>query len=121
MGLLTEGRHTADYISSEANGTRSREVVTLLAGNNLAPGAVLGRVTASGKYTAVDPVADDGSQNASAVLYDDVDASAADAAAVVTARDTEVVGSALTWKTGSTDEQIAEGVAQLATHGIVAR
>ena len=31
MTVYTEGRHAAEHIASEANGTRSREVVTLLA------------------------------------------------------------------------------------------
>lgn len=52
---------------------------TVLSGNNLARGTVLGRITASGKYVAVDSTAVDGSQNPYGILADDTDASSADA------------------------------------------
>ncbi|MCP4635624.1 MAG: head decoration protein, partial [Methyloversatilis sp.] len=51
MTVLTEGRHPAEYILSEANGYRSREVGTLLTGNKLVSGTVLGRITVGGKLT----------------------------------------------------------------------
>ncbi|MEJ2803844.1 head decoration protein [Comamonadaceae bacterium PP-2] len=121
MGTLNEGRHTGEYIVSEANGTRSRQVVTLLLGNDLEPGAVLGKVTASGKYAAVDPAAEDGRETAAAILYDAVDASTADQVAVVTARDSEVAADALSWKAGSSPAEIAAGVAALAAVGIIVR
>lgn len=121
MTVLTDGRHTAEYIASEANGTRSRDVVTLITGQNLAPGAVLGKITASGKYTAVDPAASDGSQTAAAVLFDPVDASAADKPAVVTLRDTEVKAVALVWPSGISGPDKTTALGQLASLGILAR
>lgn len=121
MTVLTEGPHTAGYLISEANGTRSREVITLLEGNNLSPGAVLGKITASGKYAALAPAATDGSEKAAAVLYAGVDATAADKPAVITARDAEVQAAELTWPVGATPEQKTTALAQLATLGIVAR
>ncbi len=51
-------------------------------GQALEAGAVLGKVTASGKYKAFDPAAVDGSEAAAGVLYGAVDASAADAEGV---------------------------------------
>ena len=53
--------------------------VTILTGNNLTRGTVLGTVTASGKCVAVDNSKSDGSQTAYAVLADDVDATDGDA------------------------------------------
>ncbi len=44
MTTLTEGPRTAGYLISEANGTRSREVVTLASGGVYLPGTVLGKV-----------------------------------------------------------------------------
>lgn len=44
MPVLTEARHAGEFILSEANGTRARENITVLSGQKLAAGAVLGRV-----------------------------------------------------------------------------
>ena len=79
MPVLTEGRYAGEFIVSEGNGKISRETVTVLSGQNLQAGAVLGKVTASGKYKALDPAAADGSQIATVILYDAVNASAAEA------------------------------------------
>jgi len=58
--------------------------VTLAGGQGvLKKGAVLGKVTADGKYKLVDKNAADGSQVASVVLAEDVDTSAGDQPAVV--------------------------------------
>lgn len=51
MTTFTEGRHAGECIVSEANGTRSRETVTLAASQDLEAGTVLGRLT--GTATAV--------------------------------------------------------------------
>ena len=121
MTTLTEGRHTGEYIVSEANGTLSRDVVTLITGQNLQPGAVLGKITASGKYTLLAPAAGDGSQAAAAVLFAEVNATAADKAAVVTARDTEVAVAGLAWPAGITGGQKITATAELKALGIVIR
>lgn len=121
MTVLTDGRHTAEYIASEANGTRSREVVTLITGQNLPAGSVLGKITASGKYTALAPAASDGSEDAAAVLFDNVNATAADKPAVISARDTEVKAVALTWPNGISGPDKTTALGQLAALGIVAR
>lgn len=52
--------------------------VTILAGQNLARGAVVGRVTASGKYVLSASAAGDGSQTPVGILVQDTDATAAD-------------------------------------------
>ena len=90
MPVLTEGRYAGEFIVSEGNGKISRETITVLSGQNRQAGAVLGEVTASGKYKALDPAAVDGSQTAAGVLYDAVDASAADAEGVAVVRLAEV-------------------------------
>lgn len=128
MQVQELGPGTACYLVSEANGTRSREVVTIAQGQNLLPGAVLGKVTATGKYVAVDPVngsgeggTPDGSQTAVAVLFAAVDTTAAEKPGVITARDTEVAAHALAWPAGTTEPQKTAALAQLAAVGIVAR
>lgn len=42
---LTEGQHTGEFIESESNGYRSRETVTILSGQTVKAGHVLGKVT----------------------------------------------------------------------------
>lgn len=59
------------------------EPVTILAGQNLARGALLGRITASGKYISSLSAAADGSQTPTAILAETIDATAADKAAIV--------------------------------------
>ena len=119
---------TACYLVSEANGTRSRDVITLAQGHNCLPGTVLAKVSATGKYKPVDPAngsgqgeTPDGSQTALAVLFAAVDATAAEKAAVITARDAEVEAAALIWPTAITTNQKTAALGQLATVGIVAR
>lgn len=112
---------TASYLVSEANGTRSREVVTVAKGHQLQPGAVLGAVEATGQFVPVDPTATDGSETAVAVLFAEVDSTDAERAAVVTARDAEVAAHALGWPAGMTEPQKSTALAKLAARGIVAR
>ena len=121
MKVQEMGPGTACYLVSEANGTRSREVVTIAQGHNLLPGAVLGKVTTSGEYTTLSPTNDNGSQNAIAVLFAAVDSTAAAHAAVITARDAEVAAHALVWPEDMTEPQKNAALAQLAAVGIVAR
>lgn len=112
---------TASYLVSEANGTRSREVVTIAKGHHLQPGTVLAAIEATGQLVPVDPAADDGRQTAVAVLFAEVDSTEAERAAVVTARDAEVAAHALVWPAGMTEPQKTAALAQLAARGIVAR
>ena len=66
MPVLTEGRYAGEFVVSEGNGKISRETITVLSGQTLQAGRVLGKVTASGKYKALDPAAVDGSEAAPA-------------------------------------------------------
>lgn len=117
MATLNETNHAGEFLLSEARGDRSREEVTILSGENLLTGQVLGKVTASGKYVAYDDVAVDGSETAVAVLYRDTDASAADKEALVIMRDAEVSAAKLVW--GAADS--AAGTVDLAASGVIAR
>lgn len=68
MTILTEGKRTAEFIVSEANGYRSREEVTVDAtGGALSAGAVLGKVTTAGAASVAD-----GSNTGDGVLTVDV-------------------------------------------------
>lgn len=100
MATLTEPIHAGEFLLSEGNGQISRENVTIAAGQNLAAGTVVGQITASGKYAAHDPEAEDGTENAAGVLYAAVNAADDDKKGVIIARLAEVAGTALT---GDTD------------------
>jgi hypothetical protein len=109
----TEATRAGEFLLSEANGARSREPITLT-GGAFPAGQVLGKITASGKYTAYDATATDGSETAAAILYEAVDASTADATGVGVVRDAEVKGALLT-------DNDAAGTAALAALGIIVR
>lgn len=120
MSSKTENPRTGDFLLSEANGTYSRENVILDTGV-LDAGTVLGKITASGKYVILAPAAEDGSEDAAAILWSRADASVADAAVVVIARDAEVKADALIWPAGITAPQKTAAIAQLNALGIVLR
>ena len=54
---LQEGRDAGEFVVSEGNGSISRETITVLSGETIEAAAVLGKVTASGKFKALDPAA----------------------------------------------------------------
>lgn len=120
MATLTEGRHAGEFIVSEANGARSREAMTIDAGS-LEAGTVLGRVTATGKYVALAPGSEGGSEAAAGILYAAVDATAADAEGVAIVRDAEVNGAELTWPAGISGSDKTAAVAALAALGVIVR
>jgi len=109
------------FIVSEGSGSISRDSITVLSGENLAAGAVLGKITASGKFVELDPGGAGGAEVAVAVLYDAVDASAADAPGVAITRLAEVNQLELVWITGITGPQTLTAEAELALQYIIAR
>lgn len=115
-----------DLIKREFDPDYSRETVTLKAGTAYPLGAVLGRITADGKYT-LSPVASAagtaGAEIACAVLLAPVDATAADTQAVALVRGPVIVADAALQfhSTVDTDSERADKRRQLAAHGIVVR
>jgi len=98
MTVLVEPRHPGEFILSEANGQRSREAITIAAGAGvIAPGTVLGKVTATGKYVASAVGATDGSQIPSAINIYGADATGVDVSVSAIVRDAEVNGACLTY------------------------
>ena len=74
MSVLTNELTLGDLLKYEEESLYSRDQVTVAAGQNLRIGTVLGRVDANGKVKALDPAATDGTQIATAVLLQSVDA-----------------------------------------------
>jgi hypothetical protein len=121
MPELQEGRYAGEFVVSEGNGKISRETITVVSGETLEAGAVLGKITASGKYKALDPAAVDGSEAAAAILYDAVDASVADAEGVAIARLAEVNAAELVWPDGITGGEKTTALGELAALNIISR
>lgn len=78
MSVLTNELTLGDLLKYEEESLYSRDQVTVAAGQNLRIGTVLGRVDANGKVKALDPAATDGTQIATAVLLQSVDATTGD-------------------------------------------
>jgi hypothetical protein len=124
--VFNEGRHAAEFILSEAEGTRSRDNVTLYGGftgaDKLKPGTVLGKLTSGGKYVASPASGADGSQTGVAVLIGWADISDGDVQAAVISRDAEVNGDCLEYEaTVDQDSEKTAKATQLAAVGIIVR
>ncbi|MGP3789428.1 head decoration protein [Pseudomonas sp. B392_1p] len=117
MSIKTEGVHAGEFLLSEANGTRSREEIIVVAtAGTLPAGQVLGKLTATGEYAPYNPAAEpiDGSETAAAILYAPVGASTEAQRSVGVVRDAEVIERLLT-------DLDADGAADLLAQGIVIR
>lgn len=122
MATYTETNRVGDVLKREFDPLFNRETVTIVSGQNLACGAVLGKITASGKYTELDPAADTGEEDAAAVLLFDADASDGDVEAVVLKRGPAVVADGnLIFPDGISSPNRAAAITALADLGIVAR
>jgi hypothetical protein len=123
MPVLTQPPSMGDVLKYEVNPNYSREVITLLQGQPYPVGAVLGRITASGKYTLSTETATDGEEVAIAVLLYAVDATLADATGIILARGPAIVSRAgLAFDATVNDAaKIAAKITQLAAAGIIAR
>ena len=115
-----------DLVKRESDPDYTRESVTLKASTAYPLGAVLGRITADGKYTfspAASTTGTEGAEIACAVLLHAVPASDTDTQAVVLARGQVIVAD----RALAFDASVADAAAlslkhqQLAAHGIVVR
>lgn len=98
MATYTEATRPSEVILSESNGTLSRETITVVSGAGaIAVGMVLGKITASGKYTPYDDGNSDGSETAVCVALESVDATSADKTCAVMIRLGEVKTDLLAW------------------------
>jgi hypothetical protein len=123
MTVLHQPATMGDVLKYEVNPNYTRETVTLLAGMSYPVGAVLGRITASGKHTLSPDTGADGSETATAVLLYAVDATLADAVGIVVVRGPAIVSRAALAYDGSVDDagKITTKLGQLAALGIIPR
>ncbi len=103
------------YISSHVN-------VTLADGStDFAEGDTFTFDVLTNEYAIFNAGASDGTEVAKGILFDAVDASSAEARAVMTARDCEVTGDELVWNSGTTSAQKTAATISLASAGIILR
>lgn len=105
---IESASYTPDRLIAGAYPIETRKV-TLVSGQNLVRGAVLGKITSGGKYTLSLSASSDGSQVPDAVLVDTTDASGGDKEVMVYTRG-EFNEAALTIGTGHTADSIREGL-----------
>lgn len=107
--FATEGTYTPDsLIASNADLLVGRKV-TILSGQTLVRGSVLGKITTGGKYNLSLSAAVDGSQTPDLILGEAADASGGDTTAMAYARG-DFTASALTLGASHTIASIQEGL-----------
>jgi hypothetical protein len=123
MSVLTQPPTMGDLLKYEVNPNYTRETATLLAGTAYPVGAVLGRITASGKYKLATSGGADGAQAAAGVLLYAVDATGADATGIILARGPAIVSRAVLSFDATVDDaaKITTKLGQLVSLGIAAR
>ena len=123
MPTLTQAPLQGDVVKFQINPNYTNEAITLLLGTNYKSGAVLGKITASGKYKLAVVGAVDGSAVAVAVLLNPSDATLADTTGIILARGPAIVSKAALVLDASvnTVPLTATKYAELTTVGIVPR
>ncbi|MDK9720397.1 MAG: head decoration protein [Rhodospirillales bacterium] len=126
MPVLVAAPTLGDLLKFELNANFNREAVTLKSGTSYPLGAVLGRITASGKYRlapTAEVVGDEGAESAVAVLLEAVDATSADAIGLIAARGPVILSEAALVFDASVDQTAEKDAkkAQLAALGLVVR
>ena len=123
MTVLRQPATMGDVLKYEVNPNFTRETITLLAGAIYPVGAVLGKITASGKYKLATSGGSDGAQTAAAVLLYAVAAAEADATAIILARGPAIVSQAALVFDATVDDgaKVATKHGQLAALGIIPR
>jgi hypothetical protein len=123
MSVLTQPPTMGDVLKYELNPNVTRETITLLAGTSYPVGAVLGKITASGKYKLATSGGTDGAQTAAGVLLYATDATDGDVNAIVVLRGPAIVSkSALAFDTTVDDDaKITTKLGQLSALGIIPR
>lgn len=125
MTTLTEGRHAAEFVLSEANGVRSRESAAVAVGQTLTVGTIV-QDDGAGALTAMTGTLDSNgdlvTQAKGIVLYAGASDTAESQTIAYLARDAEVNGNLLTFPTETSDgDERTKTIASLALLGIIVR
>ena len=115
-----DGMGDGAYLIGDFDNNRTNAQITLAAkGTEYKAGTVLGKITATGIYTPLNPAASDGSQNFGAILYGRRDANASTQRAAGTVREATLNSNLLTYEIAVTAPQKAAVEAQMAAVGII--
>ncbi|MGB3212451.1 MAG: head decoration protein [Desulforhopalus sp.] len=120
MATKTEPNTLGDGLKWEQDSDYSRKKIIVASGNSVVLLEVVGKITASGKYAPLNPVAIDGTEAAAGIMIGDVDAGLADTAGVIVERDALVATDNLVWPDGITIGQKDAAIAELDGLGIKA-
>ncbi len=124
MSTFNEGFYLSDGLTGEAEDPDRycRDNITVLAGEDLDSGAVLGKISATSKYVAWDPDASDGSQTVAGILIAGVegDTSIDQPAAALVRGPARINTAALSWKSNVDSGDKTAAYAALKALGIVA-
>jgi hypothetical protein len=122
MTAITNDLTLGDLLKYEEENLYSRDQVTVVNGQNLKLGAVIGRVSATQKVKALDPSATDGSEVAAGVVLQSIDASAAEKTnGLIVSLQAIVADHALIWPAAITTEEKTAAIAQLEAIGVLVR
>jgi len=122
MTAITNDLTLGDLLKYEEENLYSRDQVTVVSGQNLKLGTVIGRVSATQKVKALDPSATDGSEVAAGVVLQSIDASAAEKTnGLIVSREAIVADHALVWPVAITTEEKTAAIAQLEAIGVLVR
>ncbi len=122
MTAITNDLTLGDLLKYEEENLYSRNQVTVVSGQNLKLGTVIGRVSATQKVKALDPSATDGSEVAAGVVLQSIDASAAEKTnGLIVSRQAIVADYALVWPVAITTEEKTAAIAQLEAIGVLVR
>ena len=105
----TEGAYVPDSLIAGNAHLLVARTVTIVTGQNLVRGAVIGKITSGGKYQLSLSAAADGSQVPDLILGEDCDATSADKPALAYSRG-DFNANALTLGTAHTVASITEGL-----------
>lgn len=121
MTTYTEPQYALEAVLFEIP-ELSRENLTVVSGAGVVKaGTVLGKITASGKYTPYDDGLSNGAETAAAVSLYEVDATSADVAAACLFRLAAVKTTALQWHASADSTAKTAAYAALAAKHILAR
>lgn len=120
--IQLDGRGDGHFISGDCDPNISNEHITLKANaGNLPAGQVLGKLTVGGQYAAHDPDAEDGTEDAVAILWGARENRATAQRASATFRHAVANGNALTMKTGISNNDRDAAIAALAAQHLMVR
>ncbi len=120
MTVLTEGRHRAEFIINY-DPSLSMDEVTLLAGDSLVVGEVVGRRELDNVIVSLDPLATDGGETPYGISIAAVAASTSAQKVAILARFAEVDATMIQWPDSNTENDAVLGKAALEAKLIVFR